>query len=324
MKRRTFVAGLASAAAWPRVAGAQQPAPAAVGFLSGVSQTGPLTSAFLRGLGEHGYIEGRNVDILYRSAEGRYDRLPALAADLVSHQVGVIFATAPVLSALAAKSATTTIPIVFAFGADPVELGLVSSLSRPGGNVTGVNFLALELTAKRLEVLHQIVPAALSVGFLVNPSNSTSEAQLNDAEFAARILGLRLITLNANTPAGIEAAFAILAERQIGAMLVGADAFIFNQRILIAGLAAHHRVASIYESREIVDAGGFMSYGPSISDAYRLAGTYTGRILNGEAPADLPVQRSARLEMVLNLKAARALGIDVPSTMLARADEVIE
>jgi putative tryptophan/tyrosine transport system substrate-binding protein len=324
MKRREVIVGLASAAAWPAVARAQQPAPIAVGFLSGVSQTGPLTSAFLRGLGEQGYTEGRNVEILYRSAEGRYDRLPALATDLVSHQVGVIFATVPVLSVLAAKSATTTIPIVFALGADPVELGLVSSLSRPGGNVTGVNFLALELTAKRLEVLHQIVPAALSVGFLVNPTNSTSKAQVNDAESAARILGLRLTTLNASTPAEIEAAFAILAERQIGAMLVGADALIFNQRIQIAGLAAHHRVASIYESREIVDAGGFMSYGPSISDAYRLAGTYAGRILKGELPAYLPVQRSTRLEMVLNLKAARALGIDVPSTMLARADEVIE
>ena len=327
IRRREFIAGLGgAAAAWPLAASAQQPALPVIGYLGGSTETaGPhFAAAFRQGLGELGYVEGRNVAILYRWAEDRYERLPALAADLVSRRVAVIVANVVTAAAVAAKSATTTIPIVFAIGADPVNIGLVASLNRPGGNATGVAFLNTALTAKRLELLHEIVPAAASIGFLVNPTLRNTEASLREAESAARILGVRLTILDASTPSEMEKAFAILVGQQIGALTVYPAPLYFEQRNELAAMAARDKLPAIYTWRESVEAGGLMSYGASIADACRLAGTYVGRILKGEKPADLPVQQSTRIEMVLNLKTAKALGIEVPTATLLRADAVIE
>jgi putative ABC transport system substrate-binding protein len=324
VRRRDFIAGLGSVAAWPLAVRGQQPAAPVVGYLSGGTENAARLGPFRQGLGEQGYVEGRNLEILYRSAEG-YDRLPALAADLVRRRVAVIVAGGGPAS-LAATAATSTIPIVFATGGDPVELGLVASLDRPGGNTTGASFLTSELTAKRLELLHEIVPAATLIGFLFNPTNSVGAAERREAEIAARILGVRLVIANASMASEIEAAFAILVEQRIGSLLVAGDPLFTNvQRDQLLALAARHAVPAIYETREIVDAGGLMSYGAKdISGTFRLAGNYAGRILKGEKPADLPVQRSGRTETALNLKTAKALGIKVPTATLLHADEVIE
>jgi putative tryptophan/tyrosine transport system substrate-binding protein len=325
MRRREFIAGLGTAAAWPRVTSAQQRSVPVIGYLDAGSENGraPLTAAFHRGLGEQGYIEGRNVEVLYRWAKSRYDRLPALAAELVSQRVAVVHAQAT-QSALAAKSATATIPIVFSIGTDPVSLGLVASLNRPGGNVTGVTFLAQELTAKRLELLHEIVPAATSIGVLTNPSAPTTEAELREAEIAAHILGVRLTILNATTPSEIEAAFGILVGQRVAALFMGVDTLFVEQRDRLTELMARNSMPAIYAFRDYVYAGGLMSYGPSWHDAWRVAGNYVGRILNGDKPGDLPVQQSARIETVLNLKTAKALGIQFPPNILALADAVVE
>jgi putative ABC transport system substrate-binding protein len=324
MNRRDVITLIGGAAAWPLAARAQQPNLPVIGYLNS-NDNNLFITAFRRGLGEQGYVEGRNVEILYRSAEGRYDRLPALAADLVRRRVAVIVATGGPAS-LAATAATSTIPIVFGTGGDPVELGLVASLDRPGGNTTGASFLTSELTTKRLELLHEIVPAATLIGFLVNPTNSVGEAERREAEIAARILGMRLVIANASTASEIEAAFAILVEERIGALLIAGDPLFTNTgHHQVVALAARHAVPAIYESRENVEADGLMSYAATnTSDVFRVAGTYTGRILKGEKPADLPVQRSTRTEMVLNLKTAKTLGIEVPTAILLRADEVLE
>jgi putative tryptophan/tyrosine transport system substrate-binding protein len=323
VKRRQFIAGLGSAAAWPVAARAQQPALRVIGVLDVITTTAHLTAAFNRGLGEQGYVDGRNVEILLRYTE-TYARLPALAEELVRSPAAVIFASGGPASALAAKSATTTIPIVFAIGADPVELGLVGSFNRPGGNITGVTFLIQTLLAKRLELLHKIATPVASIGLLVNPTGPQGALDTREAETAARVLGVRLVIQKASTPTEIEAAFARFNEQRVGAVLVGGEPFFWVQREQLAALAARHSVPAIYPLREYVEAGGLMSYGPSISDAYRIAGTYAGRILNGDKPAELPVQRSTRIETVVNLKTAKALGLTVPPSILLRADEVIE
>jgi len=326
MNRREFIGGLGSAAAWSVAAGAQQPTMPVVGYLNvGTESFGrPYTATFHQGLSELGYVEGRNVDVLYRWAEYQYDRLPALAADLVRRPVAVIFATGNPAAPLAAKSATSVIPIVFQFGADPVDLGLVTSLSRPGGNVTGVTMLSKTLTAKRLELLHEIVPAVTSIALLVNPTVPAFEAEVSEAETAARILGVRLEVLKVTTPNEIEAAFAMIVAQRIGALVTGTDSLFGVQAAQITELAARHKLPWISALGEQVKAGGLMSYGASLPDAYRLAGSYVGRVLKGDKPADLPVQQSTRTEMLLNLRTAKALSIEVPTALLLRADEVIE
>jgi putative ABC transport system substrate-binding protein len=325
MRRRQFIAGLGSVTAWPLAARAQPRNVPVIGYLDAGSESAraPFTAAFHRGLGERGYFEGRNVEILYRWAGSRYDQLPALAADLVSRQVAVIHAQSTP-AALAAKSATATIPVVFSLGSDPVSLGLVASLNRPGGNVTGVTFLAQDLTAKRLALLYEIVPTVTSIGLLANPSGPQTEAEVHEAQSAARTLGVKLTILNATTPTEIDAAFAILIGQRIAALLVGVDTLFVEQRDQLARLVARYPVPAIYPFRDFVDAGGLISYGPSWLDAWRVAGTYVGRILNGEKPGDLPVQQSTRIETVLNLKTAKSLGIEIPTPTLLRADEVIE
>jgi putative tryptophan/tyrosine transport system substrate-binding protein len=329
MRRREFIAGLGTAAVWPVVARAQQLTMPVIGYLGGTTEgfDAPfrrIVTAFGRGLGEQGYVEGRNVEILYRYADGRNDRLPAMAADLVRRRVSVIYAVSGPAAALAAMAATSTIPIVFRTGADPVELGLVASLNHPGGNITGVTNLSTELAPKRLELLHQMVPSATSIGFLVNPNLPQIEDEERQVEAAARILGVRLVILKASTPSEIEAAFAIIAGQRIGALMASGDPLFFIQRNQLAALAARHAVPAIYSTREIVEAGSLMNYGPSLSDADRLAGTYAGRILKGEKPSELPVQQSTRIEMVINMKTAKSLGLTVPQSILLRADEVIE
>jgi putative ABC transport system substrate-binding protein len=326
MRRREFIAGL-GAAALPVAARAQRPTMPVIGFLGvgqGPSEATNRLGGFYRGLGQQGYVEGRNVEILYRWAELAYDRLPALAADLARHPVAVIVATGGTPVALAAKSATATIPIVIAGGGDPVALGLVASLNRPGGNVTGVSFLTVQVIAKRLDLLHQLVPAATIIGFLVNPASPQIAAETAEAERAARLLGVQLVTANASTPEEIERAFAAFADRRIGALLCGADALFGVQYKQLAALAERYTLPASYHIGDTVRAGGLMSYGASLADAWWIAGVYAGRILKGEKPTDLPVQQSTKLEMVLNLKTAKTLGLPVPPNLLAIADEVIE
>jgi putative ABC transport system substrate-binding protein len=326
MRRREFIAGLGGAVAWPLAARAQKAVVPVIGFLNSRSpdDAAHLVAAFRGGLSEGGFVEGRNVTIEYRWALGQYDRLAAQAAELVHKPVAVLVSLGSDVTALAAKAATATIPIVFATAADPIELGLVASFNRPGGNITGVSFLAEALVAKRLELLHEIVPVAASIGYLVNPTSPQVEAQIKNAENAARILGVRLVILNASTPSEIEVAFAILAERRSGALMTAADPFFFGLRNQLAALAARDAVPAIYQVREMVDAGGLMSYGPDLSDVFRIVGGYVGRILKGDKPADLPVQQATKVELIINLKTAKTLGLTVPLALLGRADEVIE
>jgi putative ABC transport system substrate-binding protein len=327
VRRRELIALLGgAAAAWSLTARAQQSAMPMIGFLNADSAAGygrPL-SAFLKGLGESGYVDGRNVAIEYRWAENRLDLLPAMAADLVHRQVAVIAATSTP-AALAAKAATTTIPIVFETGGDPVQLGLVASLSRPGGNVTGITQLNWEILPKRLELLHELLPAVGVMALLVNPADpANAEIQSRDVLAAARKLGLKLHVVNASTERDFDSVFVQLVDLRAGALAIGGDAF-FNSRIKqLAALSLQRAVPAVYQWREFVAAGGLLSYGSEITDAYRLAGVYTGRILKGDKVADLPVQQATKVELFINLKTAKALGITVPLPVSGRADEVIE
>jgi putative ABC transport system substrate-binding protein len=326
MRRRSFIAGLGSAAAWPVAANTQQLARPTIGYLSGATESGnsKLTDAFRQGLREQGYTEGRDVEIIYRWSDQRYDQLPAMASDLVRRRVNLIVTTAGNAPALAAKSATSSIPIVFQLGGDPVELGLVASLSRPGRNLTGAVFLTQELTAKRLELLHEIAPLAATIGYLINPTNPGWDARMRAAEIAARAFNLRLIVERPSTASEIEAAYPILVAQQIGAVMVDSDPLFFGQRDLLAGLSIRHKLPAIYHARESVEAGGLISYGANIADAYHLAGSYAGRVLKGEKPAELPVQQSTKIELIINLSTAKALGLALPPILLGRADDVIE
>jgi putative ABC transport system substrate-binding protein len=326
MRRRKFLGLLGGAvAAGPLGARAQQPAMPVIGFLNGASYalSAHLVRAFHQGLSETGYVEGRNVAFEYRSAEGQYDRLPALAADLVSRQVSVIAATGTP-TGLPAKAATTSIPIVFVTGSDPVEQGLVATLSRPGGNLTGATTLAVELGQKRMELLHELVPAATLLAVLINPTGPNLAAVSRDLETAARTVGLAIHVLHASTDRDFDTVFPAIVQLRAGGLVIGTDTFFNSQSARLATLALRHNVPAIYQYREFVAAGGLMSYAGSITDAYRVAGTYTGRILRGEKPSGLPVQQSTKAELFINLKTARALGLTVPLPLLARADEVIE
>jgi putative ABC transport system substrate-binding protein len=328
VKRREFITLLGGAvAAWPPAAGAQQPAMPLIGYL-GVSSfeksAGRSLHAFKRGLAESGYVEDRNVTIEYRWADDEYDRLPALAVELVQRGVAVLVAAGSP-AALPAKAATTVIPIVFMIGSDPVELGLVAGLNRPGGNLTGVAYLNVEVAPKRLELLHELIPTAKSIALLVNPANPVvADAQAKELQAAISTLGLNLMLVKASNPLEMEDAFATLVRERVEALQIGVDPLFGNHVDQLVTLAARHKVPTIYPWREFTAAGGLMNYGSSIPDAFRQVGVYTGQILKGAKPADLPVQRPTKLQFVLNLKAAKALGLEVPPTFLARADEVIE
>ena len=325
--RREFITLLGGAVAWPVAARAQQPAMPLIGYL-GVSSfeksAGRSLHAFKRGLAESGYVEDRNVTIEYRWADDEYDRLPALAVELVQRGVEVLVAAGSP-AALPAKAATTVIPIVFMIGSDPVELGLVAGLNYPGGNLTGVAYLNVEVAPKRLELLHELIPTAKSIALLVNPANPVvADAQAKELQAAISTLGLNLMLVKASNPLEMEDAFATLVRERVEALQIGVDPLFGNHVDQLVALAARHKVPTIYPWREFTAAGGLMNYGSSIPDAYRQVGVYTGQILKGAKPADLPVQRPTKLQFVLNLKAAKALGLDVPPTLLARADEVIE
>ena len=325
--RRAFTAGLGAAAAWPLTAHAQQPVLPVVGFIRNGSADANArnVAAFRKGLNETGYVEGQNVTVEYHWLEGQYDRLPALMADLVRRQVAVIATPGSTPAALAAKAATATIPIVFGVGEDPVQLGLVASLARPGGNATGINFFVAEVVAKRLRLLHDLVPKAVRIAVLVNPANATlTEPTLREVQEAAPTIGLQIQILNATTIGEIDAAFATLARERPDALFVAPDAFFTSRRVQFATLTARDRIPATYSQRDLVDSGGLMSYGTDLADAFRQVGVYTGKILKGAKPADLPVLQSTKFEFVINLQTARALGIEVPSGVLAIADEVIE
>jgi ABC-type uncharacterized transport system substrate-binding protein len=326
LKRRHFITLVGgAAAAWPLAARARQPARPAIGFLSGVSP-GPFArrlAAFGQGLKEAGAIEGRTVSIEYRWAEGHYDRLPALATDLVGRRVAVIVAYTDAAS-LAAKAATATIPIVFLIGSDPVRAGIVPSLNRPGENITGVSWFGVDLEPKQLALLHELVPNAAVIALLVDRNVPIAASQVREVQAAARILRLQLVVLNVRTASDIDMAFASLVREQAGALVVGAGAFLLSRRAQIIALAARHAIPAIHGFREYSADGGLLSYGNDIPDAFRRAGIYAGRILKGDKPADLPVERATKFELVINLKTAKALGIVVPAMLIVRADEVIE
>jgi putative ABC transport system substrate-binding protein len=323
--RRKFVAALGSAAAWPVVARAQAPVMPVIGFLaSGTAEGYARNVAFRKGLKETGFVDGQNVAIEYRWAEGQFDRLPSMATDLVRHQVAVIFASGGVVPAVVAKAATPTIPIVFANGTDPVLEGLVPNLNRPGGNITGVSFTTVALVPKRLELLRELVPKASVVGMLVNPSSPNAELETVEMQEAARVIGLQVHVLNARTERDLDTAVEILAQQRIDALVVSSDPLFFSGRNNLARRAIDRSMPAIYGLREYAQAGGLISYGANIADAYRQAAGYVGRILKGEKPGDLPVMQPIKFELVINLKTAKTLGLDVPPTLLTRADEVIE
>jgi putative ABC transport system substrate-binding protein len=327
MRRRGFITLLgAAAAAGPLAARAQQPALPVIGFLGSESPDLWATRlrAFHQGLGETGYVEGRNVAIEYRWADGQYDRLPALAADLVRRQVTVIAATGAVPSVLAAAAASKTLPIIGTMAFDPVEAKLVASLSRPGGNVTGASNLNVELVPKRLELLHELIPTAKIIALLVNPTNPAAVTQTSDLQTAARTFGLQLHVVQASAERDFDTAFATVVRLQAGALVIAGDGFLIARSELLAALAMRHAVPAIFQTREFVAAGGLMSYVSSVTDTYRTVGIYTGRVLKGEKPADLPVQQATKVELIINLKTAKALGLTVPLALLTRADEVIE
>ena len=326
MKRREFITLIGGAAAgWPLAASAQQAAMPVIGFLHGTSLETNVDRlrGFHRGLKDIGYVEGENVTIVYRWAEGQNDRLPALAAELVQRQVAVI-AAGSFASALAAKATTTTIPIVFVAAEDPVSRGLVASLARPGGNLTGINFFNVEVTAKRLELLRELVPGATRVAVLVNPANPATETTLRDVEPAARAMGLQLQVLQASTSREIDAAFATFVRERPDALFVGGDSFFGSRRFQLVNLASRHAVPTTFSNRDFAEVGGLISYGANPADAYRQVGVYAGRILKGAKPADLPVVQSTKLELVINAQTARTIGLTVPDKLLVAADEVIE
>jgi putative ABC transport system substrate-binding protein len=327
LRRRNFVGLVGAAAAWPLAARTQQAPMPIVGWLGARSpqESASVVAAFQKGLNEMGYVEGKNVAIEYRWAHLQYDRLPVLAADLVARRVSVIAATGGGVSPLAAKSATATIPIVFVAGdLDPVNSGLVTSLNRPGGNITGVALLLTVLAAKRLELLRELVPNAAVIGVLVNPTNPGAAAETKDVQEAARALGIELHVLSANTDGDLDTAFANLVQRRVGALLIGNDSFFISRREQIVAMAARHAIPTMFFVREFAAAGGLISYGTSNVDAYRLVGVYVGRILKGEKPADLPIMQPTKFDLVINLKTAKALGLEVPAKLLALADEAIE
>jgi len=326
MRRRAFITLLGGAAAWPLAARAQQPAMPVIGFLNGQTpaQLKDRLPAFRQGLNDVGYVEGRNMAIEFRWAEGEYDRLPSLAGDLVQRHVAVIVASTNA-AALAAKKAATTIPIVFTTNGDPVGLGLVTSLNRPGGNLTGIGLFSAPLIAKRLALLRDLVPSARVIAVLLDPKTQSYGSQRKEAQDAARALGVKLVFLTAASEREIDAAFAAVAQQRIRALMVGASAyFIWDRREQILGLAARQAIPAVYSLRDWTVAGGLMSYGPIVSDAYRRLGVYAGKILKGATPADLPIEQSSRFEYVVNVKAAKALGLELPPKLLALADTVIE
>jgi putative ABC transport system substrate-binding protein len=328
VRRREFISLLLGATvAWPLAARSQQPARPTIGYLGGetLESSRDRVAAIQRGLAEAGFVEGRNLAIEYRWAEYHYDRLPALAAELVRRQPAAIVVAGSAPGALALKAATQTVPIVFGIGPSPVELGLVASLNRPGGNFTGVTVTNVEVIGKRLELLHELVPLAMSFAFLVNPTNAAAtEPETKELQIAARVLGLRMLIVNASSPSDIDGAFASLAEKRVVPLLVSGEAFFRSQRDRIIALAARDGVPAIFGDRDFTAAGGLLSYGTSGPDAYRQVGLYTGRILKGEKPSELPVQQATKIELVVNLKTAKALGITFPLALLTRADEVIE
>jgi putative ABC transport system substrate-binding protein len=325
IRRREFISLFGGAvAAWPLAARAQQQAIPVVGFLNGASawEYAYVVGAFRQGLKETGYVEGQNVAIEYRWAEGHYERLPTLLADLLGRHVTVIAANGP--AAVAAKAATTLIPVVFSTAADPVKIGLVASLNRPGGNLTGVALLSVELAPKKLQMLHELVPTMRTVGLLVNSINPNAETQSRDLQVAAQSLGLQLHVLHANSESDFDKAFAAMAQLRVGALVIGTDGFLNSRSEQLATLAMRHGMPAVFQYREFTAAGGLMSYGTSLTDTYRQVGVYVGRILKGEKPADLPVEQATKVELIINLRTARALGLTVPPSLLARADEVIE
>jgi putative tryptophan/tyrosine transport system substrate-binding protein len=326
MRRRDFIRGIAGSAVWPLATRAQQAAMPVIGFVSGRSNESSVRfgDAFRKALNETGYVEGQNVMVEYHWLDGQYDRLPSLMVDLVSRHVAVIATPGFSNGALAAKAATTTIPIVFGVAEDPVKLGLVASLARPGGNATGINLLAAEVVAKRLGFLHDLVPEAVRIAVLINPANSTSEATLRDIPEAARALGLQIQVLRAATTRDIEAAFATLVRDRADALFVAPDGFFTSRRVQFATLAARHAIPAAYSNRSYPEVGGLMSYGTDTLDYYRQAGIYTGQILKGTKPADLPVLQSTKFELILNLKTAKALGLKISDNLLSLANEVIE